>query len=131
MLIQTQVLSRQNKLHIYRQNLISGIFIGYVQHAGAGWAGDVFVIDQEEIDNARLKSEVTVKRFKSEEVTVINDGDGVRFPMLEYDVRQHGDAHFMFGESASPLREKLVPQQSNAPLARRQAMQFHGRSQIF
>ena len=40
-----------------------GIFVGYVQHAGGGWTGDIEVIDSIELTNALSGDEVHVKGF--------------------------------------------------------------------
>ena len=39
------------------RNVSIGIIVGYVQHAGGGWTGDLLVVDQEDIDSADFKSE--------------------------------------------------------------------------
>lgn len=53
----------QERLHKYGNKMFAGIFVGYEQHAGCGWTGDVWVIDQEEIVSSEFNSEVTPTRF--------------------------------------------------------------------
>ena len=37
------------ELHQFGLKVLSGIFMGYHQHAGGGWSGDVFVADWSEV----------------------------------------------------------------------------------
>ena len=52
----------KKRLHKYGDKLLPGIFVGYDQRCGGGWTGALLVIDQEEIDSADYRSEITVKR---------------------------------------------------------------------
>ena len=70
--------------------MLDGIFIGYVQHAGGGWTGDLWVIDKEEISTAEYLSDVTHKRFTNVEVDIIKDGEEFKFPMIEEELDQPG-----------------------------------------
>ena len=78
------------KCHKLGGKLLKGIFLGYVQHAGGGWTGDLRVIDQEEINEATLVSEVYPKRFKSSEVFVRLRKEKVYFPLAEGNLSQPG-----------------------------------------
>ena len=49
---------------------LSGIFMGYVQHAGGGWTGDLWLADAEEVQNASNLSEIHLRRIMAAEVTV-------------------------------------------------------------
>ena len=99
----------KQRLHAYGHKVLAGTFVGYVQHAGGGWTGDVYVIDQEEICNAEFKSEVTVKRFKADEVIVMQEGGSFRFPMLEYDLKQPGGRPPYVRKKRQPAARELVP----------------------
>ena len=53
---------------------LPGIFMGYCQHAGGGWTGDLLVLDPEQLEKAEGSHQVYIKRFKSPEVIVTNKG---------------------------------------------------------
>ena len=58
------------RLHQFGKKMLSGIFLGYAQHAGGGWTGDLIISDWEQIENATTNSDIHTKRFKAEEVVV-------------------------------------------------------------
>ena len=60
------------KLSRFGSKMLPGIFLGYVQHSGCGWQGDLLVLDQEEISKAEHWHEVQDhRRVKASEVQVI------------------------------------------------------------
>jgi hypothetical protein len=61
----------KKRCHQMGQKVLSGIFLGYIQHAGGGWANDLQIIDWDEIDTAEHKSDVYPKRFKAGEIKVV------------------------------------------------------------
>ncbi|MDP7647377.1 MAG: DNA (cytosine-5-)-methyltransferase, partial [Candidatus Woesearchaeota archaeon] len=78
------------RLHGMGERRLQGIFVGYVQHAGGGWSGDLEIVDWEELDEATHISQVYVKRFKAKEVEpVMYDGE-FHFPLAEGDLSQPG-----------------------------------------
>ena len=63
--------------------MLSGIFMGYVQQAGGGWTGDLWVADWDQIENANHFSDIHMLRFKSKEVIAVKYRDRFRFPLAE------------------------------------------------
>ena len=51
--------------------MLARVFVGYAQHAGRCRTEDLGVIEQEEIDTADYRSEISVKRLKASDVIVI------------------------------------------------------------
>ena len=89
------------KCHKLGTKLLQGIFMGYVQHAGGGWQGDLKVIDANEMDEAERVGQVNVKRFKAAEVFVdyrtasgssatSRDQGNMYFPLAEGSIGQPG-----------------------------------------
>ena len=89
------------KCHKLGTKLLSGIFMGYVQHAGGGWQGDLKIIDAQEMDEAEKVALVNVKRFKAAEVFVdyrtasgssatSREEGKIYFPLAEGSVGQPG-----------------------------------------
>ncbi len=70
------------------QKVLSGIFLGYIQHAGGGWAKYLQIIDWEEMDTAEQKSDVYPKRFKAGEIKVVKVDNKFHFPLATGDLRQ-------------------------------------------
>ena len=70
--------------------MLSGIFVGYKQHHGGGWTGDLRIIDWIQMENAERPSEVYVKTFKSSEIHPMKLYDEFRFPCSTGDLRQPG-----------------------------------------
>ena len=68
----------------------------------------MYVIDQEEICDAEFKSEVIVKRFKADEFIVLKDGIFIRFPILEYDLKQPGGKPPYVRKGKQPSGRELV-----------------------
>ena len=70
--------------------MLDGIFLGYAQHAGGGWQGDLHVVDIEELTTAEYVSDVNIKRLKSAEVDIITENGEFSFPVIEDDLQQPG-----------------------------------------
>ena len=79
----------KSRVHAMGKQTLPGIFIGYQQHAGSGWSGDLLVADWEDIET-KSPSTITVKRFKAPEVTPVKNGESFIFPVAEGDLQQHG-----------------------------------------
>ena len=73
------------------------IFLGYDQHAGGGWSGDLLVADWEEVASAQSFSEIHIKRFKQKEITPTLAGESFKFPVAEGSLRQPGADHLDSG----------------------------------
>ena len=71
------------RLPQFGSNNLDGIFVGYSQHAGGGWDGDLLIVDWDELAEAEFSYQVAVKRFKAPEVTILKFGDKFRFPLAE------------------------------------------------
>jgi hypothetical protein len=54
----------KERVHKFGDKTLAGVFLGYEQHAGGGWSGDLLIADWEEIENAENASEIYPKRFK-------------------------------------------------------------------
>ena len=65
--------------------------MGYVQHAGGGWTGDLIISDWEQIENANTNSDIHTKRFKAEEIVVTLKQDAYCFPIAAGDLRLPDD----------------------------------------
>ena len=72
------------------EKVLHGLFVGYVQHSGGGWSGDVYVVDWEEIDEAELRSDVHTKRFKADECKPVLVNGIFQFPLAQGDLKQPG-----------------------------------------
>ena len=80
------------RCHKFGSKMLPGIFIGYSQHAGGGWNGDLLVLDWEQMAKAERVCDVQIKRFKAAEVDVIVFPDGsFRFPLAEGALSQPGN----------------------------------------
>ena len=75
----------------FGNKLLNGIFVGYVFHAGGGWTADILVVDQEEINVAKNRSECQPKRIKWKECVVVKKEADFVFPMMEYELSQPGN----------------------------------------
>ncbi len=42
----------KDRLHAFGAVLLSGIFVGYQQHVGGGWTGDLLIADSTEIEKS-------------------------------------------------------------------------------
>ena len=58
----------QARTHSLGKQLLDGVFMGYHQRVGGSWSGDVFVADQEEIEQAESMKDIHIKRFMAPEV---------------------------------------------------------------
>ena len=58
------------RLHQFGKKMLAGIFIGYAQHTGGGWTGDLNIIDWQQVEFATSSSEIHSKRFKAAEVEI-------------------------------------------------------------
>ena len=76
----------RERLLTYGNKTLSGIFVGYDQHAGGDCSGDYLVVDWDELDHADSAQEVHVKRIK--EINVISLNGRPRFPLAEGFLRQ-------------------------------------------
>ena len=106
------------RIHRFGNKLLSGIFVGYACHAGGGWTGDFYIIDQEEIDTAENRSDVYVKRIKAGEVHLVKDKDSFVFPMVQYKLNQPGGRPPYTRKRRTPAVSELVPvaEQPSSPL---------------
>ena len=80
----------KRKCHSLGVKVLSGIFVGYKQHHGGGWTGDLRIIDWIQMENAERPSEVYVKTFKSSEIHPVKLHDNFVFPCSTGDLRQPG-----------------------------------------
>ena len=85
------------RLHAFGKKTHTGIFIGYVQHAGGGWTGDVRVIDWQEVEQAQRRTDIHIKRMKADEVELVQTEKHGASPnreahLLPCQNRQIGDA---------------------------------------
>jgi len=94
------------RLHSMAHKTLPGIFLGYVQHAGGGWSGDVNVLDWEELDKADYVSQCNIRRFKAEEVHAVKPGGKFIFPLAEGDLRQPGDEQAQYRRSIRQRRKR-------------------------
>ena len=95
------------RLHQFGKKMLPGIFMGYVQHAGGGWTGDLIISDWEQIENAATNSDIHTKRFKAEEIVVTLKQDAYCFPISAGDLRFPDDTRRI----NSPYRCLRPPQQ--------------------
>ena len=51
------------RLTSFGAGMLSGVFIGYEQHAGGGWTGDLMVADWDEIEKPRTPHRSILKPF--------------------------------------------------------------------
>ncbi|MHC4952052.1 MAG: integrase catalytic domain-containing protein, partial [Planctomycetota bacterium] len=78
--------------HAFGNKMRRGIFLGYVQQAGGGWNGDLYVADWDQIASAEHLSDIHFKRFKSTEVTPYREGGSFIFPIAAGALRQPGSS---------------------------------------
>ena len=64
--------------------------MGYSQQAGGGWTGDLLVADWQQIADAEMFSDISIKRFKADEITVMNFEGQNQFPLAKGDFKQPG-----------------------------------------
>ena len=77
----------KQKVHQFGKKTRAGIFIGYVQHAGGGWTGDLNIADWHQIQQSAMANDVHIKRFKADEVQVAWKYDTYSFPVAQGDLR--------------------------------------------
>ena len=76
------------RTHQLGNKLLPGLFAGYVQQEGGGWSGDLWVIDQDEFQQADLHSEVYLRQIPAPEVFPrLQDGKW-KFPVATGDWQQ-------------------------------------------
>ena len=87
------------KLARFGSKLLPGIFIGYVQHSGCGWQGDLRILDQEEISRVEHWHQVQDhRRVKASEVQVLSQDGKFLLPIADGSLnspntpRLHGNA---------------------------------------
>ena len=113
----------KTKQHAFGSKLRRGIFLGYAQHAGGGWNGDLFVVDWEELAAAQHFSDIHIKRFKQKEVTAKlvavdchkahNGAMAFRVPVADGMLRQPGSSPFNSDNSDPFDRAGGSPQHSS------------------
>ena len=80
------------KLHQFGKKMMAGIFLGYAQHTGGGWTGDLLIADWQQVENAIRDTQIHLKRFKAGEVDVVQRYGDFCFPVAEGDLRVQGDS---------------------------------------
>ena len=75
------------RLHQFGKKMRSGVFLGYVQHAGGGWTGYLTIIDWQQVEQASTNSDIYAKRFKAAEVEIVFKQDAYCFPIAEGELR--------------------------------------------
>jgi len=80
----------QKKTHKFGSKVLSGIFVGYSQQAGGAWTGDLLVADWQQVADAELFSDISIKRFKADEIIVMNFEGQNQFPLAKGDLKQPG-----------------------------------------
>ena len=93
----------KDRLHQFGITVLSGIFIGYALQTGGGWTGDLLLIDWEDVENAESFRDIYVKRFKAQEVNVLQTNGTFRFPCADGSLKQSGKI------LPNPLRRKTQP----------------------
>ena len=109
------------RVYKFGNKLLNGIFVGYVLHAGGGWTADVLLVDQEEINIAKYRSECQPKRIKFAEVHLAQQEENFRFPMIEYDLNQPGPRPPYVRPKRKPAVREVIPvtEQESSPTAER------------
>ena len=79
-------------LHQFGKKMKAGIFLGYVQHAGGGWTGDLYIADWQQVTLATSSTDVHTKRFKAGEVEIAWKYGAFCFPVAEGDLCVPGDS---------------------------------------
>lgn len=64
--------------------------MGYDQHAGGGWSGDVLVVDWEEVANEEHFNDIYIKKLKAKVVYPVKNGEQFRFLLAEGALKQPG-----------------------------------------
>ena len=108
--------------------MLPGIFVGYHQHAGGGWSGDLLVVDPEELATAEHVSQVTIKRFKYQEVDIISENGVFEFPLIQNDLKQPGGMPPYVRKKRQPPVRELVPFEETSEGAGRTAPEEQNKS---
>ena len=84
--------AEKSKLHAFGDKWLQGIFLGYVQQKGGGFANQLLVIDWDDLNNAISvgKAMQLVKQCHHEEVLPVLYNGKHRFPLAEGDLDQPG-----------------------------------------
>jgi hypothetical protein len=83
----------KSRVHKFGKSTLEGIFLGYHQHAGGGWSGDLLVADVDALEGADDTSDIYTKRIKAEEVIPIQGKGGKGtfvLPLVDGKVKQPG-----------------------------------------
>ena len=70
------------RLHQFGKKVLAGIFLGYVQHSGGGWTGDLLIADWQQVELATCSADIHSKRFKAGEVEIVWKSEDYFFPSL-------------------------------------------------
>ena len=54
----------QNQMHPFGNKTLPGLFLGYHQHPGGMYSGDMFLVDWEDLAKAERASDVPIRRIK-------------------------------------------------------------------
>ena len=84
--------------------MLLGMFLYYDQRHGGSFSGDLWVIDQEELEAAQAKSQVYPKRIKAPEVQPLKKDGKFRFPLAEGELMQP--------ELTTKMKEKIQKRKS-------------------
>ena len=91
-----------------------GVFAGYAQHAGGGWAGDVYVIDAFEMTNAESYRGLYTKRVSADEITIEKKTAEFTFPVLEHGWEQPSDGSVKMTRRTRKAERIVIPDDSEA-----------------
>ncbi len=67
----------------FGEKVLDALFVGYDQHAGGGWSGDLLRVDAEELDEADTLNAVNIKGIDAKEVLVTQVAGKFNFPLAE------------------------------------------------
>ena len=85
-------LSAEDKARVHQMadKWLIGIFAGYKQHAGGGWAKNLSVIDWDELNESKHISQVYLRDLPSDQVRLQMRGEDFIFPFINGDLNQPG-----------------------------------------
>ncbi len=78
----------QEGIHKFGDKMLPGIFLGYDQHAGGGWSGDLLIANQEEIAQAESVSDIYIRRVPQREMEVRSISNDFVFPLAKGNLSQ-------------------------------------------